>query len=221
MKAVCGRYSLYEIEEINERFNVKVPADVKPNYNVAPTQTMPVIRNVDSSNTMALMRWGIPRMLGKDFVKEIINTRSDKAFGGFWRKTVENQRCLVPANSFFEWQKREDGKIPFRIYPKERELFAFAGIWSTWKDKEGNEIETYSIMTTDPNKEMVSVHNRMPVILYPEQESKWLETGLTHEELSEMMMPSADGRLEMYEERKTINNVRNNSFELIGPINSK
>ena len=81
---------------------------------------------------------------------------------------------LVPATSFYEWQKLGGDKQPFFIHPTQTDLFAFAGIWNTWKDEAGKEIKTYSIITTEPNKEMASVHNRMPVILHQDDESAWL-----------------------------------------------
>lgn len=112
---MCGRYTLYDIEEMKDHFDVEVPDNIKPNYNAAPTQTMPVIRLVDGKSKVELMHWGIPRMLGKDFVKEIINTRSDKAFGNFWKKQVRTQRVLIPANGFYEWKKSSEGKTPVRL----------------------------------------------------------------------------------------------------------
>jgi putative SOS response-associated peptidase YedK len=105
---MCGRYTLTKSEnDVAKRFNIatKPKEHLRPNYNVAPTQTMPVItEDEDGKRELEFMKWGIPRFLGKDLVKELINTRSDKAFGGFWRKTVCNHRCLIPANGFYEWK---------------------------------------------------------------------------------------------------------------------
>lgn len=197
---------------------------MKPNYNVAPTQTMPVITLGEDGKPYAQdMKWGIPRMLGKDLVKELINTRADKAFGGFWRKTVMNHRCLVPATGFYEWKKTKDGKTPFFIHPKDDDLFAFAGIWSVWKSEDGHEFNTYSIMTTEPNKEMRTVHDRMPVILHKEDESSWIAP--THDDdrgvIETLLRPYEDNGLEMFEVSRDVNVVRNNYGELLAPINSQ
>ena len=223
---MCGRYTLNaNADDVAKRFNLANKAhDIKPNYNVAPTQTMPVITLGDDGKPHAEhMKWGIPRVLGKDIVKELINTRADKAFGGFWRKTVMNHRCLVPATGFYEWKKSKDGKIPFFIHPRDDELFAFAGIWSVWKDLDGKEINTYSIMTTEPNKEMKSVHDRMPVILHKEDEASWIAP--THDDdrgvIETLLRPYEDNGLEMFEVSRDVNIVRNNYGELLTPINSQ
>src|SRR5690606_30772477 len=102
---------------------------------------------------------------------KMINARSETIFEKpAWRSVIKKKRCLIPADGFYEWKKQADAKVkqPFYIHPKQFELFSFAGVWESWKDENNNEIRTYAIMTTEPNKEMSSIHDRMPVILYPE-----------------------------------------------------
>lgn len=220
---MCGRYTLNQKPQtIADRYKVtKVPKKVHPNFNVAPSQTMPVItESKDGKRHLELMKWGIPRSLGKDLVKEIINTRSDKAFGGFWKRTVLNQRCLIPADGFYEWRRTKAGKIPFFIHPKDLGLYAFAGIWDVWKSEDGHEIKTYSIMTTNPNKEMKAIHNRMPVILRPQSEELWLDPDNTDQDLlDDMLQPYQDGKLEIYEVSRAVNSPRNNDSHLIEAVN--
>lgn len=222
---MCGRYSLNDADDIPKRFDVKVKSDVslKPNYNVAPTQIMPVITMTeDGKRVVEMMKWGIPRMLGKDLVKELINTRADKAFGGFWKKTVCNRRCLIPANGFYEWKGAKGNKTPFFIHPKHEKLFAFAGIWSTWKSEDGHEFKVYSIMTTEPNKEMSSIHNREPVMLHQEDESSWIEPSNDDQNsLERLLYPYEDNGLEIYEVSRDVNVVRNNNNRLFLPLNSQ
>jgi putative SOS response-associated peptidase YedK len=215
---MCGRYALYDTDNLDKRFGVTVKKAIKPNYNVAPTQHMPVIRNVNGKKEIELMYWGIPRMIGKDLVKEIINTRSDKAFSNFWKKQVTHQRVLIPASGFYEWRKTKDGKIPYFIELPSEEMYAFAGIWNSWKDRDGNEFNAYSIMTADPNAEMKSVHDRMPVILHKKDEERWLKDDLSDEEIQEMIWTPEDGYLKMYEVSKDVGNVRNNDSELLKPV---
>ncbi|HSX52777.1 MAG TPA: SOS response-associated peptidase [Patescibacteria group bacterium] len=219
---MCGRYTLNKkADDIAKRYKVaEVPKDVHPNFNVAPSQTMPVITEDESGKRhVELMKWGIPRMLGKDLVKELINTRADKAFGGFWKRTVLNKRCLIPATSFFEWKTSKDGKIPFLIHPKDIDLYAFAGIWDTWKSKDGQELKTYSIMTTDANKEMRAIHNRMPVILHPEDEASWLKPSNDESnKLGKLLFPFEDNGLEIYQVSKDVNSPRNNKESLLKPV---
>lgn len=219
---MCGRYTLNKKSgDIAKRFNVaKKPKSIRENYNVAPSQVMPVIiQDKSGESRIEMMRWGIPRMLGKDLVKELINTRSDKAFGSFWKRTVLNQRCLIPATGFYEWKTSKDGKLPYFIHPKDLDLYAFAGIWDTWKGKDGQEINTYSIMTTEPNKEMKAIHTRMPVILHKEDEASWIESSNDKpESLERLLYPSEDNRFEIYEVSRDVNNPRNNEPSLLKPV---
>lgn len=220
---MCGRYNLYTTDELEDRFRVEVSEAIRANYNVAPTQTMPVVTlSKNGEPQIEMMRWGIHRRLGKDLAKELINTRADKAFGGFWRKTVSNQRCLVPANGFYEWRGSAGSKTPYFIHPKNEKLFAFAGIWDTWENEDGRAIKAYSIMTTEPNSEMSEIHSREPVMLYRDDESLWLTTQPADvNALERLLYPYEDGGLEIYEVSKDVNVVKNNKGELFLPLNSK
>jgi len=222
---MCGRYTLNKkADDIAKRYNVsKVPKEMRPNYNTAPMQVMPVItEDENGKHQVELMHWGITRKLflnGKVVEKDIINTRADKAFGGFWKKTVVNHRCLIPATSFFEWKDLKEGKTPFLIHPKKLDLYSFAGIWSTWKNKDGHDIKVYSIMTTEPNKEMKAIHTRMPVILHPEDEASWIEPSNDKpESLGKLLFPFEDNGLEIYEVSRDVNSTKNNYPELLLPV---
>lgn len=210
-------------DDVAKRFSLssKPGQDVRPNYNVAPSQVMPVVtKEAGGGRVMEIMKWGIPRILGKDLVRELINTRSDKAFGGFWKKTVLNRRCLVPATGFYEWKTGPSGKIPYFIHPKDEDLYAFAGIWDTWKSDDGQEIKAYSIMTSEPNKEMRAIHSRMPVMLHRADEATWLEpSNDTPTALEQLLYPSEDDRLEIYEVSRDVNSPRNNNPGLLLPTN--
>lgn len=222
---MCGRYSLDEDPNyIARHFKVsnKTVESIHPNYNVAPTQQMPVITLENNNKQLQFMYWGIPRVLGKNLIKELINTRSDKAFGGFWKKTVLNKRCLVPASGFYEWKKLADGKQPYFIHPKEENLFSFAGIWDIWKSKDGDEVKTFSIMTTEPSKEMSEIHNRMPVILHKQDEDEWLKDpkDITPDDIQLLLRPYDDNGLEIYPVSRAVNNVHNNDKHLTRPLAS-
>lgn len=212
---MCGRYELTDAK-LESKFRAYSKGfDFHPNYNVAPTQIMPVVTAGDGGRQLELMKWGIPRMIGPDKVKEIINTRSDKAFERFWGNTVLHKRCLVPATGFFEWKTTDEGKQPFYIHPTDQKLFAFAGIWSEWTTKEGDKLKTYSIMTTEPNKVMQDIHNRMPVILHEEEYEAWLTPMDDRQVLEPLLRPYEDSNLETYEVSKAVNNVRNNTPDLL------
>jgi len=206
---------LYDIGD-SELLEKYLGQDFKPNYNAAPTQSMPVISVNDGKVSVKKMVWGIDRKLGPDVEKNLFNTRSEKALGRFWGKTVRTHRCLVPANGFYEWKKSKDGKQPFWIYSPLHKLIYFAGIYDV--DNEGN--EHYSIMTASPNKEMSQLHDRMPVILDAADQDNWLQAGEDESELlSELLRPLPDGSLTMHEVSKDVNYVRNNKGELIVPLN--
>lgn len=214
---MCGRYALYEIDELGEHFDVEIPDDLRPNYNAAPTHEMPIV----TDRGLEVMRWGLVPTWAKDekIGYKLINARSETVFEKpMWRTIITKHRCLVPANGFYEWQKQEDGKHPFYIHPKDCTLFAFAGIWSSWKH-EGIEWHTYSIMTTAPNKEMTAIHDRMPVILHPDDEKLWLGAE-THDEIETLLQPIKDGNLVIQEVSKEVNTTRTNNDTLISPINS-
>ena len=212
---MCGRYGLYDISE-SELLQENKGYDFKPNYNAAPTQSMPVIALYGEKQTVKVMEWGINRKLGPEVERDIFNTRSEKALERFWGKTVRSHRCLIPANGFYEWKKTADGKIPYWIHSPKYSMVYFAGIYDM--DTEGN--EHYSIITTTPNKEMSELHDRMPVVLEGKARDAWLSVDDTETELlDELLKPLADGSLTMYQVSKDVNYVRNNNGELIAPLN--
>lgn len=212
---MCGRYGLYDIGD-SELLEEYLGDSFTPNYNAAPTQSMPVITNSDGKQTVKIMHWGIERTLGQNVEKNLFNTRSEKALERFWGKTVRTHRCLIPANGFYEWQKSKDGKIPYWIHSPKESLLYFAGIYDV--DSDGQ--EHYSIMTTTPNEEMSKLHDRMPVILDDNARDLWLQSEETDDELlSELLRPLPDTSLEMYAVSKDVNYVRNNTGKLIAPLN--
>jgi putative SOS response-associated peptidase YedK len=220
---MCGRYTLYQTEDLKDRFNLvtKPLIRVSDNYNVAPGQYMPIITRGEKGNTVSLMKWGLIPPWAKDINigYKLINAKSETVFEKpMWRSPVLNNRCLVPARGFYEWKVLSDSKtkLPFYIHPKDLDLFAFAGLWSTWEDVEKRSIMSFSIMTTEPNKEMAEVHNRMPVILHPEDEASWLEPSRRDRgSLEPLLRPYEDDGLDMYKVSEDVNSPRNNDEHLI------
>ncbi len=225
---MCGRYVIYQTKELAKRF--QVPPDeldtlleeLRANYNVAPSQTLPVITQ-DDARHMKLMRWGLIPVWAKDekIGFKMINARAETLFEkSTWKRPALKQRCLVPANGFYEWKKLDDGKRPFYIKPKDQELFSFAGVYDNWTSREtGEVVQSYSIVTTKPNKEMTAIHDRMPVILQPEQEAHWLDPSNDDpDSIADLLHPYEDNMLEMYEVSRDVGSVANNSKELIYPL---
>jgi len=215
---MCGRYTLYTTDELEDRYRVEVSDAIRANYNVAPSQTMPVI----TANGLEMMRWGLIPPWAKDekIGYKLINARSETIFEKpMWKKPVMQRRCLIPANGFYEWKKEDDGKHLQYIHLRDEALFSFAGIWETW-NHDGKEWHTYSILTPSPNKEMTSIHDRMPVILHKDDEAQWLEAD-TEEDIAVLLQPYTNGKLETFEVGREVNTVKVNDETLIGPINSK
>jgi putative SOS response-associated peptidase YedK len=215
---MCGRYALYDIDTLNSLYPLPAEYAIEPNYNAAPTQMMPVV----TQEGVELMRWGLIPKWAKDekIGQRLINARSETIFDKpVWRSVITKKRCLVPANGFYEWQKRADGKQPYYIYVKDQKLFMFAGVWESWSH-EGKEWHTYSILTTVPNSEMSNVHDRMPVILHKDDHAQWLAAD-TQQDIEPLLMPYEHGGLDMFEVSKEVNVTRTNDNHLITPINSK
>lgn len=215
---MCGRYTLHTTNELEDRYRVEVSDAIQANYNVAPSQTMPVI----TQDGLRLMRWGlIPRWAKDEKIGyKLINARSETVFEKpMWKGIVKQRRCLIPANGFYEWQKRGKEKQPFYIRLHDDTIFSFAGIWETW-EHEGKTWETYSILTTSPNDEMKTIHDRMPVILHKDDEAQWLAAD-SQADMEILLRPYTNGKLETYEVSSDVNTVRLNNDTLIGAINSK
>ena len=214
---MCGRYTLYTTDQLEDRYEVEASDTVKANYNVAPSQIMPVI----TADGVHLMRWGLIPPWAKDakIGYKLINARSETVFDKpMWKKPVMQRRCLIPANGFYEWKKLDDGKHPYYIHLKDEPIFSFAGIWETWRHN-GEVWQTYSILTTRPNAELESIHDRMPVILHKDDEAQWL-TADTEEDIEALLRPYAGNDLEAYEVGMEVNAATVNKDTLIRPVDA-
>lgn len=218
---MCGRYTLFGTNELTKRFDLGSRAgQVHANYNVAPGQLMPVIVDDNGKNQILIMKWGLVPVWAKDMNigYKLINARAESVFDKpMWKGSVMHKRCLVPSSGFYEWKVvDEKTKQPYFIQPKDGGMFSFAGVFSSWKDTEGKELLTFSIITTEPNKEMAKIHNRMPVILHPEDEDKWLRpSSETRSDIEPLLRPLEDGSLKMYTVSRDVNSPKNNEENLI------
>jgi putative SOS response-associated peptidase YedK len=169
---------------------------------------------------MVLAKWGLIPSWAKDMKigNQLINARADTvATKPSFRSAFKSRRCLIPADGFYEWQKTEDGKQPFHICMKDKQAFAFAALWEWWKPEEGEPVQSCAIITTDANELMAPVHNRMPVILPPEDYSTWLNATPTTELLLPLLKPFSADQMEAYPVSKSVNNPRNQGEQLIEP----
>lgn len=222
---MCGRFSLTRVDVIEKFFGVstsEISSELKPRYNIAPSQTSPVILE-ESNDKLSIAKWGLIPHWAKDpsIGNKMINARAEgidekPAF----RKPFASQRCLVLADGFYEWKKVGNSKIPFRIERKDKELFAFAGLYDKWRESENKIITTFIIITTKPNKTLEKIHDRMPVILLPDQQKKWLNkyNDNNKDNLFELLKPSPDDILNSYAISNIINSPSNDSPEVIKQI---
>ncbi len=219
---MCGRYSQTKSkQDIKKRFNLKkVPDEMGPLFNIAPDSNVPVILN-ESSDEITLARWGLVPSWSKEEESpySMINARAETILEKpSYKRLIKNKRCLIIADSFYEWKKVKGKKFPHRIMLESEDLFAFAGLWDLWEGN-GNSLISCSIITTTPNKLCVTIHDRMPVILPREREKDWL-SDITVEDAIKLLQPCADG-MKCCEISLKINNPQNNSPDVILPFKSQ
>jgi len=221
---MCGRFARRSTQEVlADWFGVELE-DMPwfaPSYNVAPQSTQPVVRlNEDSGKPeFALMRWGLVPFWAKDAKVgyTTINARAEEVTAKpLYREAVKRRRCLIPADAFYEWQKLgAKAKRPFAFGLQSGEPYAFAGLWERWKPKEGNPLETFTILTTDPNELAADVHDRMPVILEPRDYARWMEPGDPTRLPVDLLRPFPAERMCSWAVNERVGNTRNDDAELL------
>ena len=226
-KPMCGRYGRradkQRIAEWMQAHNTDVFVDsyLAPSYNVAPQSLQPVVR-LDSETgerELTIMRWGLIPFFAKDakIAYSTINARAETvATSPVFREPMKRRRCLVPATGFYEWQALDKkSKQPWSIELVDGNLFAFAGLWDRWKDKaKGQPMETYTIITTDPNELLEPIHNRMPVILSPQDYTRWLDPGEPSQLPIDLLRPYPAEEMRAWKVSAAVGNVKNNFPEL-------
>lgn len=213
---VCGRFtSSVRREAVAERFQIAVPETVSERYNVAPAQRVLAIRRgEDREREPALLRWGLIPHWAKDarIAYKMINARAETLLDkSSYRTLIGKRRCLIVADGFYEWRLGTDGrKQPIRFNRIDDDAFAFAGLWTTWADRQRGElIESCTIITTTPNELVAPVHDRMPVILPPELEEPWLDPELEAQEALAFLQPYPAALMKAHVASPLVNSVRN------------
>lgn len=180
---MCGRYSTGNTDaaSLRERFAVQQGLEsLRPSSNIKPTQDAPVVIARDGDRELTLMRWGLIPAWAKDTMigSKTFNARAETvAEKPSFRQAFRRRRCLVPGTGFYEWQGEGRHKTPYRFSVGDDEIFAFAGLYETWRQPTGELLYTYTIITTTPNELVAPVHNRMPVILPRDAEAMWIDPG--------------------------------------------
>jgi putative SOS response-associated peptidase YedK len=219
---MCGRYALPDPEDIPIRFKGTRPIGygVKPRYNAAPSENMPVVVS-DGEKHIELMRWGLVPFWAKDekIGYKMINARAEMlSEKPSFRKALSMQRCIVPAGGFFEWKHEGKEKTPYYIHLKHQKLFDFAGLYDRWRNKDGKELHSYTIITTRPNAVVGAIHDRMPVILTKDHEETWLNPDETDpSRLLHLLQPYSNEDMEAYPVSRLVNSPAYDSKEVIEP----
>ncbi|MGI6405794.1 MAG: SOS response-associated peptidase [Syntrophaceticus sp.] len=189
---MCGRFSLtVEGNDLVTYFHIRHGhSNYQSNYNIAPSQRISVITGPYDQRRLSLMRWGLIPSWAKApaFGYKMFNARTETIDQKpSFRNAFFRRRCLIPADSFYEW--RQKGEPPFRIYLPDKPLFVLAGIWELWQPRDDEAVLSCSMITTKPNAFMEEIHNRMPVILGDEESMiAWLE-GTKLNDLKELLVP--------------------------------
>jgi putative SOS response-associated peptidase YedK len=218
---MCGRFTIVPTIDFHERFALLPGPVIRPRYNVAPGQEVPIIIGGDRNHVVP-MTWGFIPSFAKDPMtgRPMINARAETLMDrAAFRDAVQNRRCLVPASGFYEWKKEGKRKVPFYIRLKTTHLFAFAGLYETRRDPAGRELATFTIITTEPNEIVSGLHDRMPVILPHEKEENWIRAGMVGPaDLSGMLAPYPAGEMEAYPVSGNINDPGSEGPGLIQPL---
>jgi putative SOS response-associated peptidase YedK len=191
---VCGRYTLATPNpaEVRARFPIGEAVDVRRRFNVAPgDEILAVTTDRDGAPRGELLRWGLVPSWAEspETGLKMINARVETvAERPAFRRAFERYRCLIPADGFYEWRRDPDGrKRAFHIARADGQLFAFAGMWSIWHGDAGRRIRSCTILTTAANDAVAPLHDRMPIILMPEDEASWLDHARGADELFELL----------------------------------
>ena len=222
---MCGRFSQSASPEvIAHQFKITAPPLFTPRYNIAPSQPVVAIRIDPDTTTRRLvqLRWGLIPSWAKDpkIGNQCINAKSETvAEKPAFRSAFKKRRCLVVATGFYEWQVQGRTKQPLWIGLRSKRPFAFAGLWEHWKPAEGEPVETCTIITTEPNDLMAPIHNRMPVILAPEDYDLWLDPAVREaDRLQPLLRPYPAEDMEAYPVSTQVNSPANDAPDCLAPL---
>jgi putative SOS response-associated peptidase YedK len=213
---MCGRFYLTASPaEIRKQLKLEKTPELVPRYNIAPMQSSPIVVAEDNVRALRLARWGLVPSWSRDLspgagmINAPAETIEEKPA---YRKAFDAQRCLVPANGFYEWQTRGTRKQPYKIAVRNGALIAFAGLWERWAPEEGEPVGTFTIVTTRASKLVSEVHDRMPVIIATADHQRWLTAPAAA--AKRLLVPFAAG-LTIGPVGERVNNIKNDDVSLL------
>ncbi|MGB1249959.1 MAG: SOS response-associated peptidase [Candidatus Promineifilaceae bacterium] len=215
---MCGRFDLIATaDQLATALNAPAPEQLVLRYNIAPTQPVAALRHdLRGQREITHFHWGLIPSWSKDmkWAARMINARSETVHEKrSYRNAFKRRRCIVPATGFYEWQRIGKQKRPMRIHMQDKAIFGMAGLWESWQG-----IESCTILTMRPNSLMTPIHDRMPVILNPEDYDIWLGADTPLLALSAMFQPFSAEKMHAYPVSRYVGNVRNEGPACIAPI---
>lgn len=222
---MCGRFIITTPPQaMRDLFAFREQPNFPPRYNVAPTQPVPIVRMNAGFREFALVRWGLIPSWSKEMPQTLlINARAETiAEKPSFRGAFRHHRCLMPADGFYEWRATPKGpKQPFLIRRRDGGPMAFTAIWDNWMTKDGSEIDTAAIVTTEANATLAPIHHRMPVILDEKDFALWLDPSTPEKELLALLRPAPDDLLIAEPVSTAVNRVANDDASLIAAIDEQ
>jgi putative SOS response-associated peptidase YedK len=217
---MCGRFILKtSLVGLQEEFSFHERPNLRPRYNIAPTQEIAIVRADAGRRQLAMVRWGLIPFWSKDdrAAARCINARAETiATSPSFREAFRRRRALVPADGFYEWRKLEDGtRQPYLIRPRSGRPFAFAGLWDAWNGA-GGRIESATIVTTQANEVTAAVPHRMPVALDPADYDRWLDPA--RPDATQLLVPCPGDRLEIVPVSRRVNSPKFDEEDLTTPL---
>lgn len=211
---MCGRFTLtVSLEALMEYYRIEDPALIEhtARFNVSPSQMVIAVVHDGQKNRIGKLKWGLVPSWAKDEKTAITNARAESLLQKpAFRVPFERKRCIIPADSFYEWKKTETGKQPMRIMLTSQKLFSLAGLYDSWISPDGRKVSSCTIITTSPNSLMAGIHDRMPVILHPEDEAVWLNRSLQDPKpLLRLLRPFPAEEMKAYPVSPLVGNAKN------------
>ncbi len=221
---MCGRFvNTIPAAVTKELFNLQVVPQLEPRFNVTPAQLAAVVRNQGDHNRLDFLKWGLVPPWAKDlsFGSHLINAGCESVFEKpAFRHAIKYRRCIIPASGFYEWGPGGGHqKQPWFVRMVDHSPMCLAGLWELWRAPNGNELETFAIMTTSANKLVAPIHNRMPVILSPDSFSLWLSHNMHDpEQLEPLYDPSPPAGMTAYKVSDLVNDPHYDSPSCMEPL---
>lgn len=224
LTGMCGRYNLItDAQALIDYFEIKRALfdveQLRPRYNIAPGQDVPIVRDTGNGRELAPARWGLVPHWSKEARTKYstINARAETvAEKPAYRESFKRKRCLIPATGFYEWSQTGGRKTPHHIRRPDAGLLAFAGLWDHW-EKAGEGFDSCSIIVTAANAVVRPLHERMPVILNPAQYDNWLATSHYDRTRLQALLVPYEGSLETYSVGTWVNNSKHDDERCIEP----